>query len=91
MAGSQYGMDKWTKYAWCMSQGMSIRKCAKEVGISVPTAFYWRHKILSGLRKFSQETLQGIVEADETFLLESQKGETGILPVQLAEGAARPN
>ncbi|MDA8344972.1 MAG: IS1595 family transposase [Thermaerobacter sp.] len=74
LAGTHYGIDKWLKYAKCMSQGMSIRQSAQEVGVSVPTAFYWRHKILTALRKLPKPTLTGIVEADETFFLESQKG-----------------
>lgn len=45
-----------------------------EVGISIPTAFYWRHKILTAMRHLQQPMLEGIVEADETFFLESQKG-----------------
>ncbi|MDA8346714.1 MAG: IS1595 family transposase [Thermaerobacter sp.] len=74
LAGTHYGIDKWLKYAKCMSQGMTIRQSAQDVGISVPTAFYWRHKILSALRNLPKPTLSGIVEADETFFLESQKG-----------------
>ena len=57
-----------------MSQGLTIRQSAQDVGISVPTAFYWRHKILTALRSLPKPTLTGIVEADETFFLESQKG-----------------
>ncbi len=53
---------------------MSVRRTAQVVGISVPTAFYWRHKILTALRNLPKPTLTGIVEADETFFLESQKG-----------------
>ncbi len=37
-------------------------------------AFYWRHKILTELRQLPKPTLTGIVEADETFFLYSQKG-----------------
>ncbi len=44
---------------------------ARAVGISVPTTFYWRHKILTALGKLPKPTLTGLVEADETFFLES--------------------
>ena len=43
--------------------------------ISLPTAFYWRHKILKVLsNKDDNNKLGGIVEADETYFEESQKG-----------------
>ncbi len=74
MAGTHYDINARLKYAWCMIQGMSIQRSAQQVGIRVPTAFYWRHKILSGLRQLPKPNLTGIVEADETFFLESQKG-----------------
>ena len=73
IAGTHYSLQKWLKYAACMSQGMSVRRTAQKVGISVPTSFYWRHKILTALRNLPKPSLTGIVEADETFFLESQK------------------
>ena len=43
--------------------------------ISYPTSFYWRHKILEVMKHFdNHDKLDGIVEADETFFEESQKG-----------------
>ena len=42
--------------------------------ISLPTAFYWRHKILEVMKNFdNHDKLDGIVEADETYFNESQK------------------
>ncbi|MFW5436375.1 IS1595 family transposase [Paenibacillus apiarius] len=38
------------------------------------TLFYWRHKILTALAQINAEELNGIVEVDETYFLESQKG-----------------
>lgn len=35
-----------------MVNGYSIRKCAKEAGISIPTSFYWSHNILDAIRKW---------------------------------------
>ncbi len=49
---------------------MTIRQSAQDVGISVPTAFDWRHKILTALHSLPKPALTGIVEADETFFLE---------------------
>ncbi len=43
-------------------------------GIAVSTAFRWRHRFLAGIGTTSKK-LTGIVEADETFFLESHKGD----------------
>lgn len=65
---------KWQGYLRCMEQGMSIKKTAKEVGISIQTSFDWRHKILSSLSSFEPEQLSNVVECDEMELALSNKG-----------------
>lgn len=67
-------LEKWPEYLNCMGQELSIRKCAKQVGISVPTAFMWRHKILHALAENKNQSLSGVVETDETYVLYSEKG-----------------
>lgn len=58
-----------------MINGYSLRQTAAVVGISLSTASCWRHKILKALgHTFEQEQLTGVIEADETFFLESFKG-----------------
>lgn len=74
-----YGVKKdlsvWQKYIHCMVEKYSLRKTAEICGISLPTAFTWRHKILDTLQKMMNEVkLDGIVEADETFMAISFKG-----------------
>ncbi len=55
--------------------GLSLAKIATKLNISVPTAFQWRHKILKAIKNFQSNTIiGGIVEADETFFLQSHKG-----------------
>ncbi len=72
---SKKDVKKWILYTKCMINGYSIRKCAKEVGISIPTSFYWRHKILDAIRMFMGiGNVGGIIEADETYFRESFKG-----------------
>lgn len=71
-------LDKWPLYLKCMEQKFSIRKCAKEVGISIPTAFTWRHKILHALFEIKEQSLEGIVEVDETYILSSEKGKRNL-------------
>ncbi|MCQ2511440.1 MAG: IS1595 family transposase, partial [Lachnospiraceae bacterium] len=53
----------------------TLKSTAEDCGISVPTAFFWRHKILDALNKTSEKVyLTGTVEADETYLPVSYKG-----------------
>ena len=66
--------DKISKYVYCLLSGYSIRKSAKEVGISVPTSFTWRHKFLSSFKMVSPDHFSGIVESDDLFFLHSEKG-----------------
>jgi transposase-like protein len=72
---SKKDIKKWVLYAKCMINGYSIRKCAEIVEISVPTSFYWRHKILDAVRAFmGVGNVGGVIEIDETFFRESFKG-----------------
>ena len=50
-------------------------KNAENVGVSVKTSFYMRHKVLDCIRVFmGVGDVDGIVEMDETFVAESFKG-----------------
>lgn len=44
------------------------------VGIDHKTLFLWKHKIIHALASMPQPVLSGIVQVDETFIRESQKG-----------------
>ena len=66
--------DKWEAYLQCMEDGLSIRKAAKRVGISIQTSFDWRHKVLERLGQLHADKLEGIAEADEMFFMHSEKG-----------------
>ncbi|MDR1826073.1 MAG: IS1595 family transposase [Rickettsiales bacterium] len=67
-------IEMWAKYIDLMCKKLSLREITKELDISLPTAFLWRHKILAALSSMKSEKLSGIVEADETYFRESQKG-----------------
>jgi len=73
-----YHMHKYPlmlNYLKCMLEGKSLRVCAKEVGISLPTSFRWRHKILSAIQGLEGGiSFSGITEADELLLQYSEKG-----------------
>lgn len=66
--------SKWQAYLRCMEQGMSIKKTAQEIGVSIQTSFDWRHKILSSLTQLIPEQLSSEVECDELELALSNKG-----------------
>ena len=70
-------IEIWQEYIELFSQGLSLRKIVEKMNkkINLKTAFFWRHKILKVLtQKDGNNKLGGIVEADETFFEESQKG-----------------
>lgn len=66
--------DAWVRFAQAMVDGLSVRKAARAADISRTTAFRWRHRMLDTLSQLQHTELTGIVEADETFFLESFKG-----------------
>ena len=57
-----------------MLKGFSLSETAKKVGVSVPTAFSWRHNILDKLKNIEVDCIAGIVETDDTLFLHSQRG-----------------
>ena len=59
----------------CMAEGLTLDKSVERRGITHGTAFSWRHKILDAIGKgVENDSLSGIVEADETFMPVSYKG-----------------
>jgi hypothetical protein len=65
----------WQDYAETLIQSLSVRKAAIHCGVSKNTAFLWRHRFLSRIADHQAQHASGIVEADETFFLESFKGQ----------------
>lgn len=62
-------------YLGAILEGLSVRKAAQRCGISTQTSFFWRHRILDCLRDTDEKkSFVGIVEADETYLPLSFKG-----------------
>jgi len=61
-------------YLELMHQEKSLDKIKVSLNINKKTAFDWRHKILSSLEDVQKDTFNGIVESDETFFLQSDKG-----------------
>jgi ISXO2 transposase-like protein/Homeodomain-like domain-containing protein len=77
-----HNKDRWLDQAQALVEGESLAKAAERCQIDPSTAFRWRHRFLSALNFDKPKRLSGVVEADETFILESFKGRRG--------GLARP-
>ena len=64
----------WLDYADCLLASDSVRKAALQLGVHRNTAFRWRHRFLSLAKMDRPHCLHGIAEADELYVLESEKG-----------------
>ena len=71
--------DAWLKYAQCLADGITLRKAATRCKIVLDTAFRWRHRFLAVPKDVKAKALSGIVEADETLILKSQKGARNVV------------
>jgi transposase-like protein len=72
--------EQWLEHAGAMVGGTSVAKAAERCDVHYTTAFRWRHRFLASLSQDKPKTLSGIVEGDETFMLESFKGKRSDLP-----------
>ncbi len=66
--------EKWLDYLGSVLDSKSVRAAARDVGVHRNTAFRWRYRFLERPRHAQPTRLSGIAEADEMFMLESQKG-----------------
>src|ERR1700734_2431994 len=72
--------ERWLDHARAMIEGRSLAKTAALCGVHPTTAFRWRHRFLRAPASDKPRALSGIVETDETFVLESFKGRRSDLP-----------
>ena len=82
--------ELWNEYAQCMIEGRSIRKSAEIIGVNPKTAFHWRHRLLQNPDKIKAEELVGIVEADETLVRKSNKGQRNLTRAPRKRGTRAP-
>jgi len=61
-------------YLSLMIEHYSLDKIRKQLNINKKTAFDWRHKILSSYEQDNGSEFEGVVESDETFFEQSEKG-----------------
>ena len=64
----------WLEYADCLLDSRSVRQAAQQLGLHRNTTFRWRHRFLNVAKTDRPHGLHGITEADELYLLESEKG-----------------
>lgn len=67
--------EAWADYTQAMIDGSSLRAAAHCSGVHVSTAFRWRHRLLQTPAQEQDTELHNIVEVDETYFLESFKGQ----------------
>jgi transposase-like protein len=72
--------ERWAAQTEALITGESLVKAADRCDVAVTTAFRWRHRFLAAPALDKPSRLSGIVEADETFILESFKGRRSDLP-----------
>lgn len=66
--------EVWLTFGECLADGDTVKASAERCGVAVSTAFRWRHRFLEATKSAAGK-LRGIVEADETFVLASRKGD----------------
>jgi transposase-like protein len=70
--------ELWGGHAQALVEGVSLRKVAERLDVDLTTAFRWRHRFLQAPKDVKAQHLQGTVEADETYVLYSEKGAHGL-------------
>jgi transposase-like protein len=66
--------ELWLQHLDLMLQSCVLRKVSEEMDISLTTAFRWRHRFSVWLEQDVPGHLEGIVEMDETYFKQSEKG-----------------
>jgi transposase-like protein len=82
--------DCWLTYLQCVLDSCTVRQAAAVTGVHRTTSFRWRHRFVPAAARERPRRLSGIVEADETYRLESQKGSRSLdRPARKRGGVAR--
>lgn len=66
--------EAWLTFGSSLADGDTVKVSAARCGVAVSTEFRWRHRFLAAIETTAGK-LRGIVEADETFVLASRKGD----------------
>ena len=69
-----HDFDKFQYHFQCLAEQKTLEECTMLLDICMQTAFVWRHKILKAFEKIDLNLLKKHIQADETFILQSSKG-----------------
>jgi transposase-like protein len=82
--------DCWLTYLQCVLDSRTVRQAAAITGVHRTTSFRWRHRFVPAAARERPRQLSAIVEADETYQLESQKGSRNLdRPARKRGGVAK--
>ena len=80
--------ERWLSFGASLAKGETVKASAARCDVAASTAFrwrparrwrgFWRRPRTGSRRSACSEVLKGIVEADETYVLESRKGARGL-------------
>lgn len=73
-ASGIHKVAQFEEFVELMIEGITIRKAASKLKVTMSTIFSWRHKILSSLSKTNMKDFVGIVECDDKQMNISEKG-----------------
>jgi transposase-like protein len=73
-ASGIHKVAEFEQFVELMIDGISIRKAASKLRVTMSTIFTWRHKILASLSETNKQDFTGIVECDDKQLNISEKG-----------------
>lgn len=78
--------DAWVKMLQMTINNLSLKSMQNVLerdygyeGINIKTVWFWRMKLIHALSKMNTPLLSGVVQVDETFIRESQKGSRGLV------------
>lgn len=79
--------ERWLEMASALADGDTLKTTAERCDVHISTAHRWRHRFLAAV-KTGTGMLKGIVEADETFVLASRKGDRAWRKAKDGKGSA---
>jgi transposase-like protein len=66
---------KWLDQAQALADGLTVKRAAEHLNVAPSTAFRWRHRFLAVPRSVKPNALAGVAKIEETYVLESFKGQ----------------
>lgn len=78
LANSKLSPETWVLYAECMADALSLRESAQRTGVSLPTSWFMRMRLMEAMRMlFAEFRPASRVQIDSTYLSENLAGNYG--------------